>query len=240
MYRPLCFLKAVCVIGVCVLAISCEHDQGTVSKTVVVVGDQTPSMREFQARNQEFVSRLIGKLESDDEFYLVPVSGAGFGQARIALYRKMPADLSRFEPALMMAREQLIQEWNAIADSCVSRGPYSNIFDSIAFSKLCFQGKTTASWLVAVSDFRHATPALNIERADTVDVEATIKQLRKLSLVPNLSGVRLAVVSVHPRGKTPQYYQSITRLIRRFAEESHAELVALSSDVSWEPFSQTR
>ena len=238
--RSLCFFKVLYAIGVCVLAMSCEHVQGTIPKTVAVVGDQTPSMREFETRNREFVGWLIGKLGANDEFYFIPVTGADFGEARVALDRKMPADFSQYEAALMMAREKLKEDWNAIADSCVSRGPYSDVFGRIAFSKLCFQGKETQYYLVVVSDWRHATPALNIEKADTVDVEGTIQQLRRLSLLPDLSGVRLVAVSVHTRGKSLRYYESINRLIRRFAEETHAELIAVRSDVSWQSFSETR
>jgi hypothetical protein len=85
---------------------------------------------------------------------------------------------------------------------------------------------------------RNSTNELDIENVPDIDREKCLSTLGAKGLIPSLTGVNVAVLSVHTTGKaiSPIYYQSLENFWRGLFEKAHAELVTYQADASWLPF----
>lgn len=206
-------------------------------KTSVAIVDETASTTSPRAcANHEYVGEVIKHLKPGDELSVVAVNDASFAKPEIFLHGRIPRDDHPLQFASNVARNNLARRWQTLSDSLIIRTKISDVFGSICLGSLLLQDKAGERWMIVTSDFRNSTAILNIETMPEIPIEAYMAQLRQHQLVPDLAGVKVAVLGVHTEGVTLRYHTSLRLFIRAYFQAARAQLVAVRTDLSWVPF----
>jgi hypothetical protein len=208
-------------------------------KAVVVIKDLTSSTPgEQDSLNNAFISTLLSQSSAGDEVYVTGITDASFSKPLVILHGTLPDDRHPLKPKLLAAQQSIISEWKSKSRSAARPYKASDIIGAVYHASLLLRGKSSEKWLVILSDMRNSTKELDIENMPEIDGEKSLNQLGAKGLIPNLTGVHVAVLGVHTTGKTisPIYYQSLENFWRGFFESAHAEVVAYQTDTSWLPF----
>jgi hypothetical protein len=139
----------------------------------------------------------------------------------------------------MAARENLIESWRKQLAIATPRRKQSDIVGAICYASLLNRSKHLEKWLVLLSDMRNATPLLDLENVAEIDDEESLSRIRKVGLMPDLSGFHVVVLGAHTLGiSSLAYYKSLEAFWQAFFDAAHAELITFQPDRSWAPFGQ--
>jgi len=234
---------AAVIMGPYFIASAFSDKPASPSRAVVVIKDLTSSTPgEQDSLNNAFISTLLSQSSAGDEVYVTGITNASFSKPLVILHGTLPHDRHPLKPKLLAAQQSIISEWKS--KSRFSTRPYkaSDIIGAVYHASLLLRGKSSEKWLIILSDMRNSTKELDIENMPEIDREKMLSQLGAKGLIPNLTGVNVAVLSVHTTGKaiSPIYYQSLENFWRGFFEKAHAEVVTYQADASWLPFDRTK
>lgn len=212
-------------------------------RAVVVVKDLTSSTPgEQDSLNNAFISTLLSQASAGDEVYVTGITDASFSKPLVILHGTLPDDRHPLKPKLLAAQQGIISEWKSKSRSSTRPYKASDIIGAVYHASLLLRGKSSEKWLVLLSDMRNSTKELDIENVPEIEREKSLSQLGAKGLIPNLTGINVAVLSVHTTGKaiSPIYYQSLENFWRGFFEKAHAEVVTFQADASWLPFDRMK
>ncbi len=234
---------AAIMIGPYFIASAFSGKPASPSRALVVIKDLTSSTPgEQDSLNNAFISTLLSQSSAGDEVYVTGITDASFSKPLVILHGTLPDDRHPLKPKLLAAQQSIISEWKS--KSRYSARPYkaSDVIGAIYHASLLLRSKSAEKWIVILSDMRNSTKELDIENTPEIDREKSLNQLGANGLIPNLTGVNVAVLSVHTTGKaiSPIYYQSLENFWRGFFEKAHAEVVAYQADASWLPFNRMK
>ena len=225
--------------GVIGLSACADHVwQARLPKDIKVIVDVTRSTPPAQAlQYYGFVRNLIDRLEDQDRVVALAITESSFARPCILLEGTIPTDDRDLKPRVLAARDSLAKQWGAIADSLVPRYQASDVFGAIEYASMLFRGAASTPWLIILSDFRNSTPTLNVEIMEAIDVEHALAQLQNAGSIPNLRGVRVAVLGLHTDGKSVRYHESMESFVLEYFKAAQADLVTIRVDLNWQPFS---
>lgn len=212
-------------------------------RAVVVIKDLTSSTPgEQDSLNNAFISTLLSQSSAGDEVYVTGITDASFSKPLVILHGTLPDDRHPLKPKLLAAQQGIISEWKSKSRSLARPYKASDIIGSICHASLLLRRKSSEKWMIILSDMRNSTKELDIENVPEIGREKILTQLGAKGLIPNLTGVNVAVLSVHTTGKaiSPIYYQSLENFWQGFFEIAHAEVVAYQTDTSWLPFDRMK
>lgn len=212
-------------------------------KAVVVIKDLTSSTPgEQDSLNNAFISTLLNQASSGDEVYVTGITDASFSKPLVILHGTLPEDRHPLKPKLLAAQQSMISEWKNKRRSLTRSYKASDIVGAVYHASLLLRGKSSEKWLIILSDMRNSTKELDIENVPEIERDKCLSQLGAKGLIPNLTGVSVAVLGVHTTGKAinPIYYQSLENFWRGFFEKAQAEVVTYQADASWLPFNRIK
>ncbi len=231
------------VMGPYFMASAFSDKPASTPRAVVVIKDLTSSTPgEQDSLNNEFISTLLGQSSSGDEVYVTGITDASFSKPLVILHGTLPEDRHPLKPKLLAAQQSIISEWKSKSRSLARSYKASDIIGAVYHAALLLRGKSSEKWMVILSDMRNSTPALDIENVPEIEREKSLSQLGEKGLIPNLTGVNVAILGVHTTGRaiSPIYYQSLENFWRGFFEKAHAEVVTYQTDTSWLPFNRIK
>jgi hypothetical protein len=212
-------------------------------KAVVVIKDLTSSTPgEQDSLNNAFISTLLSQSSAGDEVYVTGITDASFSKPLVILHGTLPDDRHPLKPKLLAAQQSMISAWKSKSRSSTRPYKASDVIGAIYHASLLLRGKNSEKWLIILSDMRNSTKELDVENVSEIEREKSLSRLGAKGLIPNLTGVNVAVLSVHTTGKaiSPIYYQSLENFWRGFFEKAHAEVVTYQTDTSWLPFDRMK
>lgn len=213
------------------------------SRAVVVIKDLTSSTPGVQdSLNNAFISTLLSQASAGDEVYVTGITDASFSKPLVLLHGTLPDDRHPLKPKLLAAQQSMSSAWKSKTRSLARPYKASDIIGAVYHASLLLRGKSSEKWMIILSDMRNSTPELNIENVPEIDREKSLSQLGAKGLIPNLTGVNVAVLGVHTTGKaiSPIYYQSLENFWRGFFDKAQAEVVTFQADASWLPFDRMK
>jgi hypothetical protein len=234
---------AAVIIGSSFIASAFGGNPASPPRAVVVIKDLTSSTPgEQDSLNNAFISTLLSQAGAGDEVYVTGITDASFSKPLVILHGTLPDDRHPLKPKLLAAQQGIISEWKSKSRSATRPYKASDIIGAVYHASLLLRGKSSEKWLVILSDMRNSTRELDIENVPEIDREKSLSQLGAKGLIPNLTGVNVAILGVHTTGKaiSPIYYQSLGNFWQGFFEKAHAEVVAFQPDASWLPFNRTK
>jgi hypothetical protein len=210
---------------------------------VVIIKDLTSSTPgEQDSLNNAFISTLLSQASAGDEVYVTGITDASFSKPLVILHGALPEDRHPLKPKLLAAQQSMISEWKSKSRSSTRPYKASDVIGAVYHASLLLRGKSAEKWIIILSDMRNSTKEFDIENVPEIDREKNLSQLGAKGLIPNLTGVNVAILGVHTTGKAvrPLYYQSLENFWRAFFEKAHAEVVTYQTDASWLPFDRMK
>ncbi|MGH7454293.1 MAG: hypothetical protein ACRENG_23260, partial [bacterium] len=234
---------AAVIMGPYFIASAFSDKSASSPRAVVVIKDLTSSTPgEQDSLNNAFISTLLSQSSSGDEVYVTGITDASFSKPLVILHGTLPDDRHPLKPKLLAAQQSISSEWKSKSRSSTRPYKASDVIGAVYHASLLLRGKSSEKWMIILSDMRNSTKELDIENVPEIDREKSLGQLGAKGLIPNLTSVNVAVLSVHTTGKaiSPIYYQSLENFWQGFFEKAHAEVVTYQADASWLPFDRMK
>ena len=196
-------------------------------RTTVILLDCTESFEELFPEACSAVGRVIEGLPPG----VVHVLGMT-GEDPVVLIQDylIPVDPSPLREQFYGSKAQFLKLWTEKFRELRPNHKRSNIFFGLWHASLLFQSTQRQKELIVLSDLRHFTRSINMERVKEVERERILDALRQQQLLPTLQNVDVHCLGVHLQNKTPRYWQSLKDFYTNYFAETGAELRTFRPD----------
>ncbi|HTY85594.1 MAG TPA: hypothetical protein VMB19_15345 [Silvibacterium sp.] len=178
---------------------------------------------EFQ-KNIEAITTELGEIPADSRVVVIGITDQSFAQPDILLSATIPADAGYFGERLAAAQTLLVRTWKSRSAKLEPTYRQTDIIGALLIASQIFEAASSGQKvLIIYSDMRHRTPGLNME-SERHDPDSGWRKLFQVSVIPNLSDVKVNILGVDGAGKSMQYWQGLRRLWTDFLRASGAEV----------------
>jgi hypothetical protein len=175
------------------------------------------------------VSRLLTSIPAGSHVTVIGINDRSFSQPYVLLSAQLDANEGYFKERISSARRELLQVWQKRCATLISRSQQTDLLGSLIVASQLFHSHTGgANVLVILSDMRHETRSLNLERFSTVPSQAALKKAESAHLVADLKGVDVYALGVDGAGKSVAYWDSLRNFWQAYFREAGASLRAYS------------
>lgn len=178
-------------------------------------------------KNLDAAAQLVFELPKGSRYRIVGITDQSFSRPFLLLDRTLPdtsGDLE-FLDQVVLAKDQIAAEVRRLRDSLQPKFPLTDIFGAILVgADLLGQGKHDRKVLILLSDMRHSTREIDLERPGRIDVPSALARVKRLGLIADLRGIEIYALGVDAAGKQVAYWQSLRRFWTEYSGLTKGEL----------------
>ena len=162
---------------------------------------------EFAKNLTAIGERIVPNLGPDSDLLIMGITGNSLASPFYILRARTGKDPGYFGELLKREIQGISEEWGKTSRSLKATEKFTDIFGFLSLAAMTLESLPTEKrTLVMLSDMRHCTPTINLEKPDRLDPKL-LEKLKEKIHIPNLEGTNIYIHGVHSFGKTvPDLY----------------------------------